>query len=111
MMASLFAYLYPMVTFISISGYVPQIKLLLKADRPVKDVCLNTWLLWTCSNIITLGYASSCVHDPMFCVTATVGLICTTAVSGLIIHNRYIRFGHLVPVRVASAMRHPFSRK
>jgi len=45
------------------------------------------------------------------CVTATVGLICTTAVSGLIIHNRYVRFGHLVPIRVSAAMRHPFSRK
>lgn len=115
MMASLFAFLYPMMTFISLSGYGPQIKLLVKATRPVEDICLKTWAIWTFSNVITFGYATCCLHDMMFSVSAGLALVCTTTICCLIVHNRYIRFGNgvrsavleLVPVRV---QRHPHSR-
>ncbi len=90
---SFFTFLYPLVVFISLSAYIPQVKSLIKAETSSDDISIKAWLLWILSSSIGLGYGIFSLKDILFCITTAVGLIMMTAIVGITLYNRYIKFG------------------
>ncbi len=92
MLTLIFSHLYPFVMLVTLSGHIPQMRLLLKATQPVKDISLKTWCLWVCSNGIAVGYGYTCLHDRLFCASATMSFILVSTMAVLVFHNKHVRF-------------------
>lgn len=84
--------LYPMVGFISIAAYMPQIVKLLLAKADCANMALSSWLIWLVTAAITLAYAVYGVADLIFSAVSFVNFALIAVTSALIVYNRYIRF-------------------
>lgn len=91
-MSHVFAMLYPLVTLLSISGYLPQIWNLIRASSPNDSFALSGWVTWIATSGISLGYGIFHLKDLMFCITTGSSLVLITAVVGLVLYNRHYRF-------------------
>jgi hypothetical protein len=87
-MGELFVYLYPLVTIISVLGYIPQIKSLIKTQSNCADIALSSWYLWTVSSLISIGYGLFHIKDVMFIITCTISFILIASVTALILYRR-----------------------
>ena len=87
-MEQLFIFLYPAVAFVSTIGYIPQIIKLARARTRVEGISLQSWLTWTATSSISLGYGVFHLKDMMFCLTVGVSLASTAKVAALIWRNR-----------------------
>lgn len=91
-MEEIFVILYPLLTINTIIGYLPQIRQLVKADKPTDDISLSSWYMWIFGSVIALGYGLFHLQDFMFCVTTGVNLVLMVAVVALVLYNKHIRF-------------------
>ena len=101
-MKDLFILLYPLVTVISIFGYLPQIKALLFTNSNCADISLSSWYLWIVSSAISLGYGYFHLKDFMFVLTTGAGLVLMLAVVGLVLYRRW-EFKNKESIAVAPA--------
>jgi hypothetical protein len=92
-MEQVFAFLYPLVALISGAAYLPQIVSLWKLENRAEDISLSSWCIWLASALISFGYGIFCLKDPRFCLVAALSVVMISLVVGLIMHNRYVRFG------------------
>ena len=72
---ALFTFLYPIVPLVAFFGYIPQIIILVKADRAPKSISISTWTLWTITWLISFGYAIFSLNDPMFAFTCGMNVM------------------------------------
>jgi uncharacterized protein with PQ loop repeat len=93
-MKNIFMLMYPIVGIISVSAFVPQIISLLKAISPPVNVSIKSWLLWSIGAFISLGYGFFFLEDVMFTVTAITNFTLNLFVLSLLIHRRFVVFGH-----------------
>lgn len=84
--------LYPLVSIISLSAFLPQIKTLLAATGPSRDIALSSWYLWTFASIVSLLYGVFKLQDMMFTVTTVLAVVMNVTIVGLVIYNRHFRF-------------------
>ena len=94
-MEDFFVFLYPLVAIISISAYLPQLKILICAKTPEDNISLSSWFLWMFSNIITFGYGFYHLQDFLFCLTIGTSLFLISLTICIILYNRHIRFNTL----------------
>ena len=99
-MTDFFVMLYPLVTILSLSGYIPQIYALLHATSAEDNFALSTWMIWIVTAGISLGYGYFHLKDAMFCATTGLGLILMILLVSLIVYNRHFRFRKLAMVRI-----------
>ena len=92
-MDQFFTFLYPAVALISSTAYFPQIKSLIYAKTACHSISIKSWVLWIVSGLIALGYASFSVGDALLVAATMFNVVLCTVVLGLVIHNRYVRFG------------------
>ncbi len=92
-MEQLFIFLYPAVAFVSTIGYIPQIIKLARAKTRVEGISLQSWLTWTATSSISLGYGIFHFKDLMFCMAVGVALASTATVAALIWRNRSVKSG------------------
>jgi uncharacterized protein with PQ loop repeat len=90
---TIFFNLYPVVGIITVFGYIPQIKSLLRAKRSPNNISIKSWLLWVLSAFISLGYGVYCLNDMPFIIMTLIGLFLMLYVIGLILYRRYVTFG------------------
>lgn len=91
-MSHVFAMLYPLVTLLSISGYLPQIWNLIRATSPNDSFALSGWVTWIATSAISLGYGIFHLKDVMFSITTGSSLVLITAVVSMVLYNRHYRF-------------------
>jgi hypothetical protein len=89
---ALFVKLYPLVAFLSLSGYVPQLIKLVRAKIPTDGIALQSWLTWILNNSISLGYGVFHLRDKLFITTVCTSLTSMCAVVGMVVYNRHFRF-------------------
>lgn len=91
-MESFFVALYPLVALVSFSGYVPQIIKLIRAKTPMDGISVQSWLTWMSNCCISMGYGFFHLKDLMFVATMATSFCSMTAVVGLVLYNRHLRF-------------------
>lgn len=110
-MKMFFLYSYPLVGFISLCAFIPQIKALLNAETSPVNVSIKSWLLWTLSSLIGFGYGVYVLEDLMFCLITGVTLALDFFVLFLVLYRRYVTFGpcrNLGDVTVEYFLRAPY---
>ena len=99
-METVFVTLYPLVAFISFSGYVPQIIKLARAKSPVDGISLQSWCTWIANCIISMGYGFFPLQDLMFVATMGTSMTSMLIVVSLVLYNRHWRFAKVQgPIR------------
>jgi hypothetical protein len=88
----LLEWLYPCVAVVGLLGYLPQIYRIYVATGPVTSISLVAWGIWLVTWIISTGYAWLVAHDIKFALVSLVNVFGQSAVIGLTVHNRYMRF-------------------
>ena len=91
-MSFVFSHLYPLVSLLSVYAYMPQIRLLLRAEGASQDMSMRSWLLWVIGASVTFGYAWSCGHDASFRFISFVSMILTLSIFSILAYNRLVRF-------------------
>lgn len=92
-MEQLLILLYPVVAVIQATAYFPQIRALVVSKTASRNMSIQSWLLWTFSNLIGWGYVSVVVDDFMLSLVSLFNLVMCATIATLIIHNRYVRYG------------------
>lgn len=87
-MDNLFSFIYPIVPLIGFAGYVPQIIRLLKIQRPAKSISFQTWMIWTLTWGISLGYGIFCLQDLLFSLTCFMNVVCHIIIMALTYFKR-----------------------
>lgn len=87
-MDQFFIYIYPLVTIISVIGYLPQIKTLITTRTNCADIALSSWTLWLVSSAISVGYGVFYLKDTMFIITCAANLCLVGTVIALVIYRR-----------------------
>jgi len=90
--ANTFVFLYPLVTILSVSGYIPQIIKLLRAQTPQDSIALSGWFAWIANTTISLGYGVYHLKDLMYSITTGVSLTLLITTVSLVLYNRHLRF-------------------
>jgi hypothetical protein len=90
-------FLYALLGLLSLQGYWPQVKSLLKAQERMTDISLKNWFLWTFSSMLTMLYGATYLHDWRICLVSGLGLWGGTLIIVLSMYNRFIRFPLTVP--------------
>jgi hypothetical protein len=91
-MGDVFSQLYPFVFVIGLAGYGPQLYKMWKNPACADSLSLSTWLIWTSTWLISLGYGATKLQDVMFCLTAGMNLAAHCAIVGFICHRRLINY-------------------
>ncbi len=105
MVGSFFVYLYPFVVFMSIVGYLPQLKSLIYAKTKPDNISIYTWYIWCLTGVLTLGYAIFHIRDIMFIISSGIGSVLILATTILIYYNLYYRFTMLRKRRIVCKRR------
>lgn len=92
MVDSLFAYIYPLLTFSSCFAYLPQIRQLALAKTLPTGLSLLSWIIWLSESFIAAGYGLFHLHDPMFSLLSMLDLVLIGTVVMLILYLNYIKF-------------------
>ena len=91
-MEEFFVYLYPLVGFISVVGYVPQLRKLIFATRPTEQTSVGSWIIWTISSFIGFGYSFYHIKDYMLISVSGINFVMCSFVLLLLVYNVYFRF-------------------
>lgn len=100
MVGSVFFYLYPFVVFMSVIGYLPQLRNLIYARTKPDNISIYTWYIWCFTGLLTLGYAIFHIKDMMFIISSGLGALLILATTILIYYNLYYRFTMLRKRRI-----------
>ena len=73
-------------------AFYPQIRSLIKAEKPSKDVSIPAWLIWTYSSAIWTLYAIVMFDDILLIAGAISALLGCAIVLFLAIYNQHFRF-------------------
>ncbi|HRV95962.1 MAG: hypothetical protein H6860_01450 [Rhodospirillales bacterium] len=87
-MEDIINYIYPIVGLVSMYGYIPQIKDLMKKDADLTSMSVPMWFLWSVTGVISVLYTMIKVDDLMMNVTLGVETLLIIVVTGIIIHRR-----------------------
>ncbi len=90
-MESVFIFLYPLVGFVHIAGYFPQIRSLMLFQTRAEGMSLSSWLTWCLGSSVSWGYGIFHLKDPMFCIVTGLGLLMCLLTTFLIVYNRHMR--------------------
>jgi hypothetical protein len=93
----LFAQLYPFVLVIGLAGFGPQIFKLIRDPASADGLSVSTWLMWTMSWCISLGYGLTNLNDAMFILTAAVFMAAHGAVLCFILYRRFMAYARHNP--------------
>lgn len=84
----LFTLIYPIVPLVGMAGFVPQILTLLAMKEAPKSISLLTWYIWTCTWLVSFGYAVFALQDLLFTLTCGMNLIGHCVIIGLTVYKR-----------------------
>lgn len=88
-MEALFIQLYPFVFIIGMAGYGPQLYKLFRDRKSADGLSLSTWMIWTSTWAISLGYGMVHLDDLMFCMVAGMNLVAHMAVIAFILLRKW----------------------
>jgi len=91
-MGDVFTQLYPFVFVIGLAGYGPQLYKLWKEPRTAASLSLSTWVIWTSTWFISLGYGMTKLDDALFCLVAGMNLGAHIVIIALIAWHRRDEF-------------------
>lgn len=87
-MGAVFNTLYPVVFFITMLGYIPQIVKLIRYPISAHGVSRTTWCLWLVSSSISLGYGVFVLRDTMFSLVSLTNVVAIMIVIALVVRAR-----------------------
>lgn len=93
MLVTIISRLYAVVGLISVMGYAPQIRTLLQGAKAPTEISVKTWTIWMFEGMVSLSYGIVCLHDFMFCLLMAVDVVCMAVIIGLVLNNRYVKYG------------------
>lgn len=94
MLESIIAYLYLISGSIALAGYIPQLRVLWRAEQSPNEISVKTWTIWFAEGIIALLFGIICLQDMIFCFIVAVDILFMGTIITMVIYNRYVLFGN-----------------
>lgn len=89
MIENFFVFLYPVVVFMTLIGYVPQVISIIRNPEKSEGISLSTWYLWSFSSFLATGYTWLHVGDLFLIISSATNLFFCTLISILLLLCRH----------------------
>lgn len=91
MMEETIAFSYALLPLINSAAFLPQaFKLYKSTPEEARSISLEAWGIWLLASIITFLYGVINLHDPLFCLVASVSVFWNITLITLVVWKRVL---------------------